>query len=102
MIPPPFTGALWLIYVTGLIEIAGAVGLLTRRFRRAAAWGVIALFVALFPPNVYAALAGVSLNSAAPTPLLIRTPLQLFWIAVTWWSARLRSATSAESCCETR
>ena len=94
MIPPPFTGALWLIYVTGLLEIAGAVGLLTRRFRRAAAWGVIALLVALFPANAYAAIAGVPLNGAAPTPLLVRTPLQLFWIAVTWWSALDRGSPS--------
>ena len=86
MIPPPLTGALWLIYLTGLLEIAGAVGLLTRRLRRAAAWAVIALFCGLFPANVYAAITGVPLNGAAPTPLLLRTPLQLFWIAVTWWS----------------
>ena len=94
MIPPPLTGALWLIYLTGVLEIAGAVGLLTRQFRRAAAWGVIALLVALFPANVYATIAGVPLNGAAPTPLLVRLPLQLFWIAVTWWSALDRRSQS--------
>ena len=96
MIPPPLTGALWLIYLTGLLEIAGAVGLLTRRLRRAAAWAVVALFVALFPANVYAAIAGVPLNGAAPTPLLLRTPLQLFWIAVTWWSTLDRRSRSRQ------
>lgn len=28
MIPPPLTGALWLVYLTGGLESAGAVGLL--------------------------------------------------------------------------
>ena len=86
MIPPPLTGALWVIYVTGLLEFAGAIGLLTQRWRRLAAWCLIALLVALFPANVYAALAGVTLGGAAATPLWIRTPLQLVWIALLWWS----------------
>ena len=56
MIPPPLTGALWLIYLTGILEAAGAIGLLMLRVRRLAAGGLIALLVALFPANVYAAL----------------------------------------------
>ena len=84
MIPPPFTGSLWMIYVTGVLEAVGAVGLLTRRVRRAAAWGLIALLVALFPANVYAALAGVTLRGSPATPLIYRAPLQLFWILTLW------------------
>ena len=37
MIPPPLTGSLWLIYLTGMLEISGAVGLLIPRFRKPAA-----------------------------------------------------------------
>ena len=84
MIPPPLTGALWMIYVTGVLEGLGAVGLLVPRLRRAAAWGLLALLVALFPANVYAALTGVTLGGAAATPLWIRAPLQVFWAAVLW------------------
>ena len=90
MIPPPLTGALWVIYGTGLLEMAGAIGLLTRRFRRPAAWGLAALLVALFPANVYAALAGVTLGGAAATSLWLRTPLQFFWIAVLWRTSLAR------------
>ena len=86
MIPPPFTGALWLIYVTGVFEFAGAVGLLTKRFRIAAACALIALLVAMFPANVYAAIRGVTLGGRPPTNLLFRTPLQVWWIVVLWWS----------------
>lgn len=84
MIPPPLTGALWLIYLTGILEAAGAIGLLILPLRRLAAWGLIALLVALFPANVYAALAGLTLGGAAATPLWFRAPLQLFWIATLW------------------
>jgi uncharacterized membrane protein len=33
MIPPPLTGALWMIYLTGVLEALGAIGLLLPRFR---------------------------------------------------------------------
>ncbi len=62
------------------------MGLLTRRLRRLATWGLMALLVALFPANIYAALSGVSVGGAAATPLLVRTPLQILWIALLWWS----------------
>ena len=87
MIPPPLTGALWVISVTGVFELAGAVGLLLPAVRRLAAWCLIALLVAMFPANVYAALRNTTLGGRAATPLLVRTPLQIFWIAALWWSA---------------
>lgn len=82
MIPPPFTGQLWVIYVTGVLMIAGAIGLLMPRTRKWAAWGLAAMLVGLFPANVYAALNGVTLGDTPVTPLWIRTPLQLFWIVL--------------------
>src|SRR4051812_35289198 len=36
MIPPPLTGQVWVIYLTGLLEIAGAIALLVPRLRRLA------------------------------------------------------------------
>jgi uncharacterized membrane protein len=84
MIPPPLTGALWMIYLTGVLEALGAIGLLLPRLRRPAAWGLLALLIALFPANVYAAWRGLTLGGAAVTPLWLRAPLQVCWIAVLW------------------
>jgi uncharacterized membrane protein len=84
MIPPPLTGALWMIYLTGVLEALGAIGLLLPRLRRPAAWGLLALLIALFPANVYAAWRGLTLGGAAVTPLWLRAALQVFWIAVLW------------------
>jgi uncharacterized membrane protein len=97
MIPPPLTGSLALIYLTGLLEIAGAVGILTHRLRTPAAWSLAALMVALFPANIYAALAGVSLGGQPATSLWIRGPLQLFWFATLLWVSR-PSASLRQSC----
>jgi uncharacterized membrane protein len=87
MMPPPLTGAMWLIYLTGVFEIAGAIGLLVPRLIRPAAWALIAMLVAMFPANVYAALKGVALRGRPATALWLRTPLQAFWIAALWWSS---------------
>jgi uncharacterized membrane protein len=91
MIPPPFTGQLWLIYLTGILELAGAVGLLIPRLRRVAGICLIILLAALLPANVYAALEGVTLQGRDPTPLLFRIPLQLFWMGLLWWSSVSRT-----------
>ena len=82
MIPPPFTGELSVIYVTGVLQIAGAMGLMMPRTRLWAAWSLAAMLVGLFPANVYAAMTGVTLGGSPATSLWIRTPLQLFWIAL--------------------
>jgi len=87
MIPPPFTGAIWLIFLTGLFEIAGAVGLAVPRVRKLAAACLALMLVALFPANVYAALHQVPLRGNPPTPLWLRMPMQVLWIALLWWTS---------------
>jgi uncharacterized membrane protein len=82
MIPPPFTGELWVIYVTGVLQIAGAIGLMTPGMRMWAAWGLAAMLAGLFPANIYSAVNELSLGDSPVTSLWIRTPLQLFWIAL--------------------
>jgi uncharacterized membrane protein len=95
MIPPPLTGALWMVYLTGVLEAAGALGLLIPSLRRTAAWGLAALLVALFPANVYAAVTGVTLGGAAATPLWFRAPLQAFWLGVLWFTTLADRSQSA-------
>jgi uncharacterized membrane protein len=87
MIPPPLTGSLWVIYVTGVLELAGAVGLLTRKWRRRAAIGLTLLLVALLPANVYATMSGVRFDGSPASALWWRVPLQALWAGILWWSA---------------
>lgn len=87
MIPPPLTGAMPVIYLTGLLQIAGAIGLLLPKWRRWAGVGLFLLLVAMFPANVYAALNGVSFRGEPPTGVWLRALIQAVFIAAVWWSA---------------
>lgn len=80
------------VYLTGMIEIAAAIGLLIPRFRVATAWLLIVFFLLVLPANVYAALNRVDYQQAAfdgpgPAYLWFRVPLQLFFIIWTYLSA---------------
>lgn len=87
MIPEPLPDGLWIVYLTGVFEIAGAAGLLVPRTRRLAGIGLVLLLIAQFPANVNAALNGIPLGGEAPTPLWLRTPMQLLFIAMVWWTS---------------
>lgn len=78
------------VLLTGLCEIAGAIGLLVPRTRKAAAVALVLFLVAVFPANVHAASEGILLRGQPVTPLLPRTLMQLLFIALTWWSGVMR------------
>jgi uncharacterized membrane protein len=88
MMPPSIPWPRTMVYFTGICEITGAVGLLLPEFRRAAAYGLIAFFLAVLPANIHAARAGVSLRGKPATSLWLRIPMQVLLIAVAFWSAR--------------
>lgn len=97
MVPPPFTGQLWVISLTGFLELAGAVGLLMRPTRRLAGICLLLLLLALFPANVYAVMQGVQFRGAPPTDLWLRGLIQAVFLLTVWWSTiasagRLRRA----------
>ena len=74
-----------LVAWSGFFEILGGVGLLIPRVRRPAAWGLIALFVAVFPANVNMAVKNIPFNGAHhPLLLWLRLPLQAALIAWAW------------------
>ena len=64
------------------------MGILVPRTRRLAGIGLILLLLAMFPANVSAALRDVTLGGRPVTALWIRAPMQLFFIAVAWWTTR--------------
>ncbi len=97
MLPSPLSGNLGIIYLTGVLEIAGAVGLLASRTRRLAGICLVLYLLAVFPGNVYAAVNEVPFRGEPPTPLWLRTPIQLFFIGMVWWTAVRRPLERAEA-----
>ena len=87
MIPSPFPKSLWLIYLTGILEIAGAIGLSLPRVRGIAGICLIVLLVALFPANINAALNNIPFQGQPPTALWLRALIQICFIVAIWWSS---------------
>jgi uncharacterized membrane protein len=81
MVPPAMPNPGLLVTITGLLELAGAVGLLLARTAPWAAGGLTALLVGLFPANVYAALNGIT--TSPEDALAPRTLMQLVFLAAT-------------------
>ena len=91
IVPAALPAPLALVYISGFFEVAGGVGLLVPKTTRAAAWGLIALYVAVFPANVNMALNHISLTPDHPIPtiaLWLRLPLQGLLIAWAFWFTR--------------
>jgi uncharacterized membrane protein len=82
MIPESLPKPAALVAVTGVLEIAGAIGLLIPATAPAAAACLALLLVAMFPANVSAARRGVPLAGKPATPLGIRTAEQLLFIGL--------------------
>ena len=81
-IVPPALPAPWLLVtVTGVLELAGTAGLLWRRSAAVSAAGLTALLVAIFPANVYAALADLQFDGEPAADLPLRAGVQVIYLA---------------------
>jgi len=86
IMPPALPQPLALVYVSGFFEILGGLGLLPRRTRPLAGWGLLALLLAVFPANIYLALVHARLG--IPGWLAWgRLPLQLPLMAWVYYAA---------------
>jgi uncharacterized membrane protein len=95
IVPPALPFPLALAYLSGVAEIALGLGVLFDRTRTLAAWGLVALLVAVFPANVYMATSGVVVTEGVsgtldPSPAVRwgRLPLQVVLVAWAWWYTR--------------
>jgi uncharacterized membrane protein len=84
MVPPGLPRPDLLVFFTGVLELAGAAGLVFEATRPWAAWGLILLMAALFPANVSAARRDIELRGRRATPLSIRAPMQILFVAWAW------------------
>ena len=85
MVPPRLPRPDLLVFVTGVLELLGAAGLLIEATRFWAACGLILLMAAMLPANISAARRGIELRGRRVTPVSIRVPMQLLFIAWAWY-----------------
>ncbi|MEV0107287.1 MauE/DoxX family redox-associated membrane protein [Nocardia sp. NPDC050799] len=85
MVPSFVPFADFAVYATGVLELAGAVGLVVTATRRWAGLGLAALLVIMIPANIHAALNDIPLNGDAATPLWFRIPEQIVYFTLALW-----------------
>ena len=79
------------VYLTGLIEIAAAIGVFIPNLRTLTGWLLIAFFILILPSNIYAAIKQIDYQNGTfdgngLSYLWFRIPLQIFFIVWTYFS----------------
>lgn len=85
IMPPWLPAPMALVFISGVFEILGGVGVLVPATRVAAGWGLIALLIAIFPANVQMLLDARAAHASSlwMTGLIARLPLQaalIYWV----------------------
>lgn len=86
----PFANAI--VFITGIIELIAAIGLLVPKTKTLTGKLLILFFILLLPANIYAASHNINLKTADYTGkgisyLWIRVPMQLLFIAWVYFSS---------------
>ncbi|WP_119792605.1 DoxX family protein [Flavobacterium anhuiense] len=81
-----------IVFVTGIIELIAAIGLLLPKTKVLTGKLLILFFILLLPANIYAAIHNINLQTADYTGkglsyLWIRIPMQLLFIAWVYFSS---------------
>lgn len=92
VVPPYVPFPLVVVYVSGALELLGALGVLIPRWRQWAGNGLIVLTICVTPANVYMWMHPELFPSISETLLFWRLPAQLLLLAIIWWSTRQRSS----------
>ncbi len=84
MLPPAVPYRVELIYLTGVLELLGAIGVWIPGLMKLTGICLILMLIGVLPSNIYSAINHVDFggHGAGPVYLLVRVPFQLF---VIWW-----------------
>ena len=90
IMPPYLQYHLELVYISGVFEILGGIGVLIPRVRSLSGYGLIALLIAVFPANIYMLTHNIEVVGFTRFTylLILRLPLQLIFIAWVYWCTR--------------
>ncbi len=96
IMPPYIPAPRLMVWVSGVCELLGAVGLLLPRTRRAAGIGLVALTIAVTPANVYM-LQQAEAFHVPYWALVARLPLQVGLLALIAWSSGMFGRTTVKA-----
>ncbi len=91
IMPPYLPFHLELVYLSGLAEILLGILLMIPHTRKKAAWGIIALLVAVYPANIYLAFneePQKALQISSFVASWVRLPIQFVLAGIAYWHTR--------------
>jgi uncharacterized membrane protein len=85
IMPPYLPYHLELVYISGVFEILGGIGVLVPQVRKWAGYGLILLLISVFPANIQMLINAIHNHESTPTIILliIRLPIQpllIYWV----------------------
>lgn len=85
MLPASVPYRVGLIYITGIFELLGAIGVWIPRLKKLTGVLLILMLIGILPANIYSAINRVDFggHGAGPSYLLVRIPFQFL---VIWWT----------------
>ena len=88
IMPPYLPWHLELVYLSGIFEIVGGMGLLFPATRTIARWGLIALLIAVYPANIHMLVNEVYIEGMLQQKWVLwaRMPLQFLMAFGVYWS----------------
>lgn len=86
IMPPYLPYHLEIVWISGVFEILGGLGLLIPRTRLLAGYGLIALTIAVSPANIHMAMNPNLFPDVSSALLYFRLVLQLFLLWLIWFS----------------
>jgi uncharacterized membrane protein len=88
-IMPPYIGYhLEIVYISGVLEILGAIGILIRPVREWAGNGLLLLVICVSPANIHMWLNPELFPDVPETFLSIRLVVQVLLLGLIWWCTR--------------
>lgn len=86
MVPKFLPGKIFVVYLTGVLELLFALGLFFQIYPKVFGWSLLVFFVMVLPANIKAAFEKVNYQTGAEdgpgvTYLFFRVPLQLLFMA---------------------
>ena len=95
IVPPPFRPKKdEIVYITGVMEILGGIGLVVPATSR---WAKICLslfLIGVFPANAYGTLNNVKFRGHPHPSIPVRLALQVLLVVLLWWSQPAKSIQS--------
>ena len=92
IMPPYLPWPYALVIISGIAEVVLGISLLIPRLSRGAAWGLIALLIAVFPANIHMAVHPELFPTIPVAVLWLRLPVQGLLVLWAYWYTRVNTA----------